>query len=159
MPVPRTRWRLARNCSLTPRQTLCAWAPLVGVCLVFAALFHLLGFGWIAVFCLVEVAAVAAALLAYARHARDGDTLVLQGDTLTVEQQHGPATQCTQLQASGVRVAAAHEPDRVLVLCHGGRRIEVGREVSADRRSLAERELRAALRLGELRPTPPREAS
>lgn len=139
-------WRLKRNCSLTPRQALIAWALPVAWLLGIATLAALQGSWWVVAFALLNVAALVAALACYARHALDGDVLWLSDDgMLYIEQQCG-ARRCTTVwRASRVRLeAVAGEP---ITLWAGPERLQVGAEAMPAARERTVQELRRALRL------------
>lgn len=144
--MPKTSWRLKRNCSLTPRQALAAWALPVGWLLGIAVLAALYGNWWITFFAALNVAALLAALGTYARHALDGDTLWLsEDDMLHIEQQCGSRTRTTVWRASLVRLESADgEP---ITLRAGREQLQVGAQVLPARRERMVRELRQALRL------------
>ena len=141
-----TSWRLKRNCSLTPRQALTAWALPVAWLLGIALLAGLKGSWWIVAFALLNVGALMAALICYARHAADGDVLWLSDDgMLHIEQQCGARVRTTVWRASLVRLeAAAGEP---ITLRAGREQLQVGAQALPAARELALRELRRALRL------------
>ena len=74
-----THWFLKRNCSVTPAQLGWLYASLCAVSLGIALVFWFHGAVLILPFAWLELAAVGAAFLVYARHARDGETISLQG--------------------------------------------------------------------------------
>lgn len=139
-----TRWRLRRNCSLTPRQALAAWAwPAAGLIGV-GTLAAVNGAWWIVGFSLLNVAALTAALCSYARHALDGDLLWLSEDGLLhVEQRCGMRVRTTVWRASQVRLDL---DDRGLIrLWAGPECLLVGAQVAHALREEAVHELRRAL--------------
>lgn len=141
------RWRLRRNCSLTPSQALAAWSLPVVALLAVAAFSAAQGWWWVVLFALLDVAGLAVALWLYSRHALDGDTLLLDdAGVLHIEQQRGGVQRHTAWPASLVRLdAIAGEP---ITLWAGREQLTVGAEVAAPQREAAARELRRALRLG-----------
>ena len=148
------QWLLKRNCSLAPRQLLGFYASLCLLSLAIAGLFWLRGATLVLPFAGVELLAVGAALLMYARHAADSETIRLRPGRLIVRRAHGPHVEQVEFAAAWVRV----EPecgDRSLIELSGqGRRISVGRFVRPElRRQLAD-ELRWALRRWQVRPPP-----
>ncbi len=140
------QWQMQRNCSLAPRQLLGVYASL---CLLSSAI--ALGFWWhgaplVLPFAVLELGVLGTALLLYARHATDGESIRLADGRLTVEQQCGRARLRIDFLPAWVRV----EPeggDRSLVELSGhGRRVVVGRHLRPElRRQLAD-EIRWALR-------------
>ncbi|RZJ12652.1 MAG: DUF2244 domain-containing protein, partial [Rubrivivax sp.] len=79
-----TSWRLKRNCSLTPRQTLTAWAVPVAALLAVALFAAAQRWWWVVAFVMADVAGLVVAVRFYARHALDGETLRLSDDGLLI---------------------------------------------------------------------------
>lgn len=142
-------WRLARNCSLSPRQVARAYALLCCASGAVAVAFLLRGVWIILAFSFCELTLVGLALLVYARHALDHERIALSDAALVVE--------CVE---AGERRQSCLDPLRTRVLEHpgaGGRhtllrlesrgvQVEVGRFVTEARRRQVAAELRAALR-------------
>ena len=78
-------WLLKRNCSFSPRQLTAVFASLSLVSLAIAAVLWAQGALLVIPFAGLEIAALGAALVAYARHAADRERLVLRPGRLTVE--------------------------------------------------------------------------
>ena len=113
-------------------------------------MFWSLGAKMITPFALLELTVVGVALLFYARHATDGERLILQGDQLLVERSYAGKISRAAFNRSQVRVEP-HIDDRSLIeLSEGsggaGRRVQIGRQVRPELRSHLARELRMALR-------------
>lgn len=140
------QWVLKRNCSLAPRQLLMVYAVLCTVSLGIASACWWFGATLVAPFAWLELLALGTAMLVYARHATDSESIRLDAEGLRVERAFGRRVERVDFQPEWVRV----EPragDRSLVELSGqGRSIAVGRHVRPElRRGLAE-ELRWALR-------------
>jgi uncharacterized membrane protein len=142
------QWLLRRNCSMTPAQvgffylSLCAWS------IAIAGAFWLRGATLVLPFAGVELLAVGAALVLYARHATDRERLVLRPGRLTVECTLGRRTDQVEFVPAWVRVEPAHGDRSLIELSGQGKRISIGRFVRPElRRALAD-ELRAALKRG-----------
>jgi len=121
-------WFLRRNCSVSPAQLGWLYASLCVVSLGIGTFFWFQGAVLILPFAWLELAAVGLAFLAYARHAGDGEHILLQGRRLVVETESAGRLERAEFNRDWVRV----EPD-------------------ADDRSLIEvsgqaREIRMALR-------------
>jgi uncharacterized membrane protein len=109
-------------------------------------MFWLQGVKLIMPFAWLELLAVGAAFLVYARHATDGERLVLQGGQLLVELSHAGKISREQFNCELVRVEP-HIDDRSLIELSGqGRRVQIGRQIRPELRSYLARELRMALR-------------
>ena len=144
-------WTLRRNCSLTPRQSLVAWAVPLMLLLAVAALAGLLGWWWVLGFALLTAGVLAAALWLYARHALDGETLRLADDGLLhIEQQCGLRRQHRVCQAALVKLETTR--DGSLTLWTGHTPTRVGAQAVPARRERAARELRQALHRQHDRP-------
>ena len=139
-------WFLKRNCSVTPAQLGWMYVSICVVSLSIATFFWVQGATLVLPFAWLELAAVGAAFLAYARHAGDGERISLQGARLVVELENAGHLQRAEFRREWVRI----EPktgDRSLIEVSGqGRSVEVGRYVSPELRSALAREIRMALR-------------
>ena len=140
------QWLLKRNCSATPRQVMGLYASLTMLSLGIGAFFWVQGATLIMPFACLELAAVGVALLLYARHATDSETIRLQSGHLTVEHVSGRHVEHVAFSPQWVRVEPAHGGRSLIELSGQGRSICVGRFVRPElRRQLAD-ELRWALR-------------
>ena len=147
------QWLLRRNCSMTPAQlvafylSLCAWS------LAIAGAFWWRGATLVMPFAGIELLAVGAALVVYARHAGDRERVVLTPGRLSVECTLGRRTDQVEFAPAWVRVEPAHGERSLIELSGEGKHIAIGRFVRPElRRALAD-ELRAALRrFGAARP-------
>jgi uncharacterized membrane protein len=139
-------WNLKRNCSLAPRQLLVWYFALCALSLSVASYFWWLGARMVMPFAWLEVLAVGAAMLVYARHAADNECIALRGDRLTVEYASGSRVERVEFQPRWVRVERKEDDGSLVELSGQGRRVAVGRYVRPElRRQLAD-ELRMALR-------------
>ncbi|NQE50964.1 DUF2244 domain-containing protein [Herbaspirillum rubrisubalbicans] len=142
-------WILKRNCSIAPRQLAWVFAILCMVSLTVALGFTLHGAWTILVFSVIELLAVGAAMLVYARHATDCEVVVLEADDLLVELIEGNRRQRSKLPLQGLRVTVAIGQQALVALESGGQCVHVGRFTNQwQRRAFAqelERELAARL--------------
>ena len=105
-------------------------------------------------FAWAELAALAVALLVYARHAADSESIRLQPGRLTVEHACGRHVNRVEFAPAWVRVEPEHGDRSLIELSGQGQRISVGRFVRPElRRQLAD-ELRWALRRWQLSQPP-----
>lgn len=140
------QWLLKKNCSMTPQHLLGAYLFLTLLSLGIAGGFWLHGATLVLPFAGAELLALGVAVLAYARHAADGEDIHLGRDALTVVSTHGGRIERVEFQPAWVRVEPEHGDRSMVELSGQGRRIAVGRFVRPElRRQLAE-ELRWALR-------------
>lgn len=144
-------WRLKRNCSLAPRQLFGFYSVLCGISLAVAAFWWWHGAHLVMPFAAIELLATGAALLVYARHATDNESIALRDDRLTVEHASGNRLERMEFQPMWVRVEPESGDGSLVELSGQGRRIAVGRYLRPElRRQLAD-ELRMALRHSRLR--------
>jgi uncharacterized membrane protein len=139
------RWDLKRNCCLTPRQLLAAWAALMATSGAVGGAFWAIGYPMVALFAALEWSALVVALLVYARHAGDGETLLLQSDWLSIEMRCGTQVSALAVDARAVRVEPPTPQEPLVALVVRGAPTHIGRHVPAQRRGALARELRAAL--------------
>jgi uncharacterized membrane protein len=139
-------WFLRRNCSVTPSQLGWLYVSLCIVSLGIGAFFWFQGAVLVLPFTWVELAAVGAAFLTYARHAADREHILLQGRRLVVELESGGRLERAEFDRDWVRVEPAADDRSLIELSGQGRRVNVGRYVRPELRPALARELRQALR-------------
>lgn len=139
-------WLLKRNCSFSPVHLVAVFGSLALISLVVAGALWSQGAPLVVPFAGLEIAALAAALLAYARHAADREHLVLRSGRLTVECTLGRSVERAEFEPSWVRVEPAAGDRSLIELTGQGQRIEVGRFVRPEQRRALADELRFALR-------------
>jgi len=141
------RWHMKRNCSFTPRQLLQVYLSLCAVGLGIGGLFWIQGAPFILPFAGAELLAVGAAIVIYARHAADNESLVLRPGRFSVACTLGRRTELADFAApTWVRVEPADRDGSLIELSGEGRHIAVGRFVRPELRPALADELRAALR-------------
>ena len=120
--------------------TLCAVSLGIGTFFWFQGAVLILPFAWL------EIAAVGAAFLVYARHAADREHILLQGQRLVVELENAGRLERAEFNRDWVRVEPGVD-DRSLIEVSGqGRRVIVGRYVRPELRTALAQEIRRALR-------------
>jgi uncharacterized membrane protein len=139
-------WFLKRNCSVTPSQLGWFYASLCASSLGIGAVFWMHGALLVLPFAGLELAAVGIALLLHARHATDGEKIVLQDGRLVVELENGGQYERAEFWPHQVRIEP-HAGDRSLIEVSGqGRSVRVGRYIRPELRAALAREIRMALR-------------
>jgi uncharacterized membrane protein len=144
--IPVRFWVLGRNCSLAPGQTLCALGFVAAVSLAVALFFWFFGATLVLPFALLEVAALATAVVVYSRHAADGERVRIDGRRLTLTCQHGGRAEQFDFEAGSVRVSLGEGADGLIEIRSGARGVSVGAFVRPERRRVLVNEMRAALR-------------
>lgn len=140
------QWFLQRNCSFSPGQLARVYGSLCAVSLVISGFFWVQGATLVLPFAFLELTGLGLACWVYARHATDGERIVLRNGRLRVELEHGGKLKCAEFHGDWVRV----EPgacDRSLIELSGqGQRVQVGRYLCPELRPQLAREIRSALR-------------
>jgi uncharacterized membrane protein len=132
--LDKREWLWRRNCSMTPRQTALAYALLCLLSLSVGTVFLLLGVWQVMCFTGVELAAVTAAFLCYARHAADYEHVVLTSGCLLVERVSGGTVVQTQFMPCRTRVSMPEHGGELIMLESAGATVEVGRYAMAAQR-------------------------
>ena len=140
------RWQLKRSHTLTPRRLLLGYLGLCVLWLTLAAGWGSVGTLMAMPYAGAELLAVGAALLFYARHAADSESIRLAPGSLIVEYASGRRVKRVEFTPAWVRIEPEHGDRSLIELSGQGRKISVGRFVRPElRRELAD-ELRWALR-------------
>jgi uncharacterized membrane protein len=140
------QWLLRRNCSLAPRQLFAFYASLCFILLAIALFFWRVGAPLVLPFAGIELLAVGVALLVYARHATDRESMILRPGRLSVECRLGRRTERAEFAQAWARVEPRHDDRSLIEISGEGRHIAVGRFVRPELRPALADELRAALR-------------
>lgn len=139
-------WRLRRNCSITPGQLGWLYGSLCVLSLVIGLWFWQMGARMVIGFAGLELLAVGAAFMAYARHAADGERIQLHGGRLVVELEQAGRTQRAEFNRDWVRVEPKAGDGSLIRLSGQGRSVEVGRYLRPELRAALASEIRAAVR-------------
>lgn len=139
-------WFLQRNCSVTPVQLAWLYVSLCVVSLAIGTVFWWHGATLVLPFAWIELVAVGAAFVVYARHAADGERISLQGRQLVVELESAGRLERAEFDREWVRVEPS-AADRSLIEVSGrGRSVNVGRYLRPELRPALAQEIRRALR-------------
>ena len=141
------QWLLKRNCSVTPVQLACLYLSLCVVSLGIATFFWLQGAKMVMLFAWLELSAVGWAFLIYARHAGDGEKIVLQGGQLVVELETAGRLLRAEFNREWVRVEPRKGDGSLIEVSGQGRSVSVGRHVRPELRPALAREIRSVLRI------------
>ncbi|TWI60631.1 putative membrane protein [Pseudoduganella lurida] len=141
----RREWLVQRNCSLTPRQTVGAWAALLLVSLAIGLFFTLQGAWYVLLFSALEMSVVTAAFLLYSRHATDCDRIVYEDGTLSVEKLRGGRLYRVRLDPHWLRVVPPRRRRDPIRLEARGVSVTVGKWLPEPGRRALARELREEL--------------
>lgn len=139
------KWILKRNCSITPRQLMLAYCALCCVSFSIASFFTLRGAWYVMVFAVLEMTAVGAAFLLFARHATDHEHIALDDECLLIELVEAEQARQFRLDPRSTRIEAPAAHHRLIAVEQHGTRVEIGRFLTAFKRQQFARELRSAL--------------
>jgi len=140
------QWLLKRNCSVTPAQLLGVYVSLCIVSLGIAGFFWAQGATMVMPFAWLELLVVGIAFRVYARHAADGERIVLQGSCLVVELESAGRLERAEFNREWVRVEPKTGDGSLIEVSGQGRSVSVGRHVRPELRPALAREIRHALR-------------
>jgi uncharacterized membrane protein len=135
---------LKRNCSISPAGLADVFGALAAVALAIGGAFAVAGAWLVLPFAGLEVAALAAAYLAYARRAADYERIELMAGRLTIEVAEAQQMARYEMEAQRARVYV--EQDRV-VLRGAGEELQLGRHLDAERRAEFAAQLQKRLRI------------
>ncbi|MEO7152031.1 MAG: DUF2244 domain-containing protein, partial [Burkholderiaceae bacterium] len=102
------QWLLKRNCSIAPRQLFATFGVLVALTLAIASVCWVQGALLVLPFATLELLAVGAAMLLYARHAADFESIDLRPGRLTVEHVSATRVRRAEFQPAWVRIEPQH---------------------------------------------------
>ena len=144
-------WRLRRNCSVTPAQLGLFYASLCLVSVTVGLWFWMLGAPIVLGFAGLELLALGAAILVYARHATDGETVQLEAGRLIVERDRAGLRERVEFASAFVQVRVGDARDALIGIGAQGRQVEVGRHVRPEWRQALAGEMCRALRTSSAR--------
>jgi uncharacterized membrane protein len=148
-------WLLKRNCSMAPNQLMLFFVSLCVLSFGIAGFFWAQGARLVLPFTAIEIAALAAALLVYGRHAGDRESIALSSGRLKVSHTNGRRVEVAEFDAAWVRVEPEHSDRSLIELSGQGQKISVGRFVRPELRRQLANELRVAVRRWQAQPRRP----
>ncbi|GAA4337901.1 hypothetical protein GCM10023144_34260 [Pigmentiphaga soli] len=140
------QWTLKRNCSLSPRQVLAIYGSLTTLSLTFATLFAWKGLWMVLPFSVLENGLLGAALLYYARHALDRETVRIEGDRVVVEVLRSEGTTRHDFNLGWVHGHWGGRRGDTFWLQQGADKVAVGTQVGVAQRRAFAAEFQRALR-------------
>lgn len=143
-------WLNKRNCSASPKQLAFVFLSLCVLSLGFGIAFAVHGLWMVLPFVGLEMVALAVAFVCYGRHATDHERIELTPDRVSVVRLEGERSKEFAFVRSWTRIEVSEQGmggGVRLELVSGGRRLEIGRHLTAGGRRRVARELKAALRM------------
>lgn len=141
------QWFLRRNCSVTPAQLAMVYLSLCLVSLIISCFFWMQGATLVLPFAFLEMLMLGVAFFVYARHATDGERIVLEDGRLLVELECGGKLERSEFHGNWVRVEPGACDKSLIELTGQGKTVRVGRFVRPELRPALAREIRLALRM------------
>lgn len=141
------QWFLQRNGSVTPAQLATAYLSLCLVSLAISGFFWMQGLTSVLPFAFLELLMLGVAFFVHARHATDGERIVLQDGRLLVELECGGKLERSEFLGNWVRVEPGAYDKSLIELTGQGKKVKVGRFVRPELRPALAREIRLALRM------------
>ena len=138
-------WVLRRNCSITPRQLGGFYASLCVVSLLLASFFTLQGAWYVMIFSVIELSAVGAAFLHFARHASDREHILFANGRVVVDLIESEKSRQFEFEARALQVDAPGARNNLVSLRTTQAQLDVGRFVTQFKRRQFALELRQAL--------------
>ena len=145
-PGQAVQWLLKRHCSVTPAQLGWLYLSLCVLSLGIATFFWVQGATLVMPFAWLELLAVGAAFLVYARHAGDRESIVLAGSQLVVELETAGRLERTEFNRAWVCVEPQNRDGSLIEVSGQGRSVCVGRHVRPELRPALAREISFALK-------------
>jgi uncharacterized membrane protein len=140
------QWLLKPNCSMSPRQLGAVYLSLCAVAALIGGFFYVQGAPWVAAFAGIELLALGLALLVYARHAGDRETLTLGRGLLHVQRTRAGRADEHELPLQWLTVEPAAGQGSLVQLRGRGQQVRVGRFLRPQDRATLALELRRAQR-------------
>ncbi|TNF59195.1 MAG: DUF2244 domain-containing protein [Burkholderiales bacterium] len=140
-------WSLRRRCAVSPSQLASVFAMLGTASLLVAGFFWMQGAVLVMPFAVLELLALAAAFVVHARHATDGESVVLEGGRLVIESESAGVVRRCEFDRDRVRLNTSGRQVLVEVRA-GAQAVQIGRHLRSDLRPVLLSEMRRALREG-----------
>ncbi|RYY72488.1 MAG: DUF2244 domain-containing protein [Comamonadaceae bacterium] len=140
---PRHSWNLTRNCAMVPGTFFCNLAALASLSSVIGLGFWIAGYPLVMFFCGAQSAALGVAVLAYARHATDGERVRIEQGRVQVETTQGGRVAAHEFNACWARLL--RDRSGGLVLRSGSAVVPLGRQLTPADRDRFAREFAASL--------------
>jgi uncharacterized membrane protein len=139
-------WMFKKNCSFTPKQVGLFYIAQSTFSLLVAGFFLLQGIWQILPFTFLELFVLAIALLIYARHATDYESIVIHSNELIIETSMAGKSQTFQWNPNWVRLNRMLSKNKLIEMSYQGYRIEIGRFMHVSLRENFLKDLQQSLR-------------
>lgn len=139
-------WMFKRNCSFTPKQVGLFYLAQSSFALFVATFFYLRGVWVVFIFTIAVLIILAIALLIYARHTTDFESIEIQGQSLIIRIADGQKTDELEWNLSWVYVSPELNDKNLVLIGYRGVEREIGGLLPLFKREAFLNELRGAIR-------------
>lgn len=140
-------WHTKRNCSFTPRQVGYFYLSMFLFSSFIATYFLLHGVWMILIFTVIELTVLGIALIIYARHALDYESIAIDGTALQIEKNIGGKIERHVFNTRWLTLTQEESGKRLIRVEESDREMPIGIFVPQDARSQFYSDLRAQIRM------------
>lgn len=137
---------MKRNCSFTPRQVGYFYLSMFVFSSLIAAYFLIQGVWMILLFTMIELSALGIALIIYARHALDYESIAIDGSSFTVEKSIGGKMERHEFNARWMQLKQEEDGKRLIRIEQSDKELPIGIFVPLDARTEFFNDLRQQIR-------------
>lgn len=139
-------WHMKRNCSFSPRQVAYFYLSMFLFSSLIAGYFLVQGVWMILLFTVIELSALGIALLIYARHALDYESIAIDGSIVTVEKSIGGKVERHEFNAKWLKLKQEEAGKRLIRIEQSDHELPIGIFVPLDARAQFFKDLRQQIR-------------
>jgi uncharacterized membrane protein len=140
------QWVFKKNCSFSPKQVGLFYLAQSGLSLIVAGFFLSQGVWLVLPFTILELLVLGIALLIYARHATDYESITLNNDEFVLETSSAGVVRKHVFNPVWVRLERLLSPRKLIALVYQGQKVEIGQFMHVSLRNDFLQELRQELR-------------
>jgi uncharacterized membrane protein len=139
-------WHMKRNCSFSPRQVGYFYLSMFLFSSLIATYFLLHGVWMILIFTVIELTVLGIALIIYARHALDYESIAIDGTSLRVEKNIGGKLECHEFNTRWMTLKQEEDGKRLIRVEERDKELPIGLFVPLDARPQFYKDLRQQIR-------------
>jgi len=137
---------MKRNCSFSPRQVGYFYLSMFLFSSLIATYFLLHGVWMILIFTVIELTVLGIALIIYARHALDYESIAIDGTSLRVEKNIGGKLECHEFNTRWMTLKQEEDGKRLIRVEERDKELPIGLFVPLDARPQFYKDLRQQIR-------------
>ncbi len=139
-------WHMKRNCSFSPRQVGYFYLSMFLFSSLIATYFLLHGVWMILIFTVIELTVLGIALIIYARHALDYESIAIDGTSLRVEKNIGGKLERHEFNTRWMTLKQEEDGKRLIRVEERDKELAIGLFVPLDARPQFYKDLRQQIR-------------